>query len=570
MKKAFLSILCSLGLLAAAQAQVVINEIMYNPPESGTDSLEYIELYNVGSTAVDVSGWSIGGITFSFPAATSIPGKGYAVVAVNANAFKNAFGFLPFQFTSGGLNNSGEPITLTDASGTEVDKVDYKNALPWPPEGNGNGNSIVLCDPTSDNSQPINWQACPTPANITVNGKAVFANPNAASACSGSSKLVAVNDQVIANSPVAVTFNPTTNDLLPNPVASFSLLALPKHGTASVNATDKTITYQADQGYCGRDTLQYKICDNALCDTATVFIRAKCYTPHTLAETAANDNNGVSLLINQDVELTGTVYGVNLRPGVGSFLFTIIDDAGNGISVSSVTGDFGYTVKEKDKVSLFGTIANVSGLTTVLPDFFTKISANNPLVNPTVVTKLGEATESKLIRINNLHLVDPTKWTNGLPAITGFTVNAVSDNSPSDTIAIRIDRDVEIFNATAPAAPFSLIGLGGQFDGSSPFNSGYQVLPRYNPDIFPTVGTKEADFSAHVRLAPNPVQDVLLLTTDISFDRLRILSADGVLVQTLENPALTMQIQVQRLPAGIYFTRFEKDGAVWTTQFVKM
>jgi len=29
-------------------AQVVINEIMYNPPESGNDSLEYVEIYNPG------------------------------------------------------------------------------------------------------------------------------------------------------------------------------------------------------------------------------------------------------------------------------------------------------------------------------------------------------------------------------------------------------------------------------------------------------------------------------------------------------------------------------------------
>lgn len=35
-------------------AQIVINEIMYNTP--GSD-VEYIELYNAGPSAVDLSGW---------------------------------------------------------------------------------------------------------------------------------------------------------------------------------------------------------------------------------------------------------------------------------------------------------------------------------------------------------------------------------------------------------------------------------------------------------------------------------------------------------------------------------
>jgi hypothetical protein len=150
-------------------------------------------------------------------------------------------------------------------------------------------------------------------------------------------------------------------------------------------------------------------------------------------------------------------------------------------------------------------------------------------------------------------------------------VLAVSDANPLDTIDIRIDRDVETFNAPVPPQPFSLTGIGSQFDSNSPYTSGYQVLPRYNADIstLPS-GVKEADFSNNVRLTPNPVYDQLLLTTDLAFDRLRILSANGALVQTIQNPALAQQIPVQQLPAGTYFVRFEKDGAVWMTRFVKI
>ena len=41
---------------------IVITEIMYNPPESSTDSLEFIEIYNNEISAVDLTGYSLSGV----------------------------------------------------------------------------------------------------------------------------------------------------------------------------------------------------------------------------------------------------------------------------------------------------------------------------------------------------------------------------------------------------------------------------------------------------------------------------------------------------------------------------
>ncbi|MBK7938801.1 MAG: lamin tail domain-containing protein [Lewinellaceae bacterium] len=57
MKKSILTLTCFFFLVFVAHAQIVITEIMFNPPPSGADTLEYIELYNNSGSAVDVSNW---------------------------------------------------------------------------------------------------------------------------------------------------------------------------------------------------------------------------------------------------------------------------------------------------------------------------------------------------------------------------------------------------------------------------------------------------------------------------------------------------------------------------------
>ena len=484
MKKTLLTLFAGLCLLVAAQAQIVITEIMYNPPEAGTDTLEYVELYNNTSAPVDVSGWNFTqGFEFVFPAGTIIPANGYVVIAKNVAYFQARFGFAPFEWVLGGaLTNSGEDLELRDAGGNVIDYVDYKNAAPWPTGPNGNGPSLVLCDPNADNTQPSNWQAATTPTGVIINGKEVLASPGAA--------------------------------------------------------------------------------NGATCGSMPTF------PTRTIAEvTAVNNATGITDSIGADVTLVGTVYGVNLRsPGLQ---FTIIDDSNNGIAVFSQTETYGYNVEEGDEVSISGFISQFNGLTQLLPSSISELSSNNPLITPTTVTNVGESSESSLIRINNLNLVDPTEWdTTGNAA--GFTVRAVSAANPFDTIFIRIDNNTNLFLQGVPPQPFNLTGIGGQFDSSNPYTSGYQVSPRYQADISTLVGVYAANFSAQVRLTPNPAHDYLTVQSALRFDRLRVLSAAGVLVRTLENPDLLEPISLTTLPAGTYFLRFEQDGGVWTTRFVKM
>lgn len=164
----------------AGSGDVVISEINYNNP--GTDSLEFVELYNNGSTAVELEGWVLSdAIDFTFPQHTLMPGE-FVVVAGDAFSFEAAFGFLPFEFT-GALNNSGEPIMLSDASGALVDEVAYDDVSPWPTDADGFGPSLVLCDYDSDNSNGANWGAAATSTGVFSGGTEILANPNGDSEC---------------------------------------------------------------------------------------------------------------------------------------------------------------------------------------------------------------------------------------------------------------------------------------------------------------------------------------------------------------------------------------------------
>ncbi|MBL0101102.1 MAG: lamin tail domain-containing protein [Saprospiraceae bacterium] len=59
-------------------AQIVVTEISYNPPEGGTDSLEYIEIYNSGVSAVNMNNYKFTkGVSFTFPDTSSAPASIY-------------------------------------------------------------------------------------------------------------------------------------------------------------------------------------------------------------------------------------------------------------------------------------------------------------------------------------------------------------------------------------------------------------------------------------------------------------------------------------------------------------
>ncbi|MCF7918990.1 MAG: lamin tail domain-containing protein [Candidatus Cloacimonetes bacterium] len=142
--------------------EIVITEIMYNPSiDLGDDAYyEYLELYNPGTEAADMTGCYFSeGIDYAFEAGAMIDAGAYIVLAINADSLFGAFGVTAYGVFAGGLGNSGEDVLLVTADSTWIDYVDYDDGGEWVTEPDGFGPSLELISPELDNTLAANWQA---------------------------------------------------------------------------------------------------------------------------------------------------------------------------------------------------------------------------------------------------------------------------------------------------------------------------------------------------------------------------------------------------------------------------
>ena len=118
----------------AADSTVVFNEIRYHPANELTQT-EWVELRSLQAVDVDIGAWRIeGGIDYTFPNGTVMPGLGYLVIAAAPGQIAGALG--PF---TGQLDNGGETIRLVNRNGRVMDELSYDDEGDWPlaPDGSG-------------------------------------------------------------------------------------------------------------------------------------------------------------------------------------------------------------------------------------------------------------------------------------------------------------------------------------------------------------------------------------------------------------------------------------------------
>jgi hypothetical protein len=125
----FFILLSCLVSASSVSADLVITEIMYDAEGTDTD-VEWIEVYNEGSTTIDIQQWyfrenevnhRLTPVTFS-----TLASGDYAVIVQDQTSFESIFSAVPNIVTSSfSLNNTGETLAMLDQDKEETDSVTY-------------------------------------------------------------------------------------------------------------------------------------------------------------------------------------------------------------------------------------------------------------------------------------------------------------------------------------------------------------------------------------------------------------------------------------------------------------
>ncbi len=176
---------------------VTINEIMYHPFDitnvvSGVTNVtddsrdEFIELYNLSTNTMDLSGWMLTGtVSFTFTNGTTLAAGGYLLlvsfdpsVTTNLTAFQTYYGItnLPAIYgpysdklpNSTALLELAYPMLINGYTNyINVDKVEYRDDSAWPGKADGKGQSLSRASSSVIGNNASNWTSkTPTPGAV--------------------------------------------------------------------------------------------------------------------------------------------------------------------------------------------------------------------------------------------------------------------------------------------------------------------------------------------------------------------------------------------------------------------
>jgi plastocyanin len=559
-------------------SQLTITEISYNPPESGTDSLEYIEVYNKSNAAVNVKDWKFSkGITYTFPDVSIAAGQ-YFLIVKNARAFKTVYNITAPDWsptdpvaTTNTLTNGGEILEIVDKADNVIVSFKYAAVAPWPgkPEGtDGNGKSIELCKVDLDPTLGTSWKASSSDLGFMHNAKAVFGTPGRANVQSDCAvvpdAIVEVSSFKFSPADLTIDVGKTVRwvNLGGGHNVNGKVSSFPNNPESFSNGPASSESWTYDFTFTKPGVYDYQ-CDphaNSMKGKVTVLDPTPqvSYPDRSIALVTTVNANGVADSLGKNCALTGIVYGVNLRPA--GLQFTIIDAENNGIGIFNANNNLGYTVKQGDKVKVEGVVGQFNGFTQMTAATVSKVSEGNNLIDADPSdTPLIESQESSLVSI--FGSPDFSTWTTGTGS--GFNISVAGPGGI--TYAVRIDNDVDAFLLPAPATNiYNITGLVGQFDASEPYTEGYQLLPRYILDFDPFGAV--SDSPVNISLSPNPTSNLLEIVTDEQVGSVVILDQQGRLIVSGDKQKT---FDVTNLAPGVYVVQISINDKQISRRFWK-
>jgi len=539
------------------KAQVVINEISYNPPESNVDSLEFVEIFNAGNAVVNIGGWLFtGAFEDTLPDVDLQPGD-YFVSAIDAEAMMNVLGIQVHQWSSGALNNSGESIKLLDNNENLVDSVLYNDSNPWPTEPDGNGPSLELKDSALDNNDGVNWQFSGGGTSIVINGFELSCTPgaqNSGGGTGGPAATVAVANFKFAPKDVVVKVGETirwiNNEAVahnvngsqvtyPNNPEDFKS-GVPMQGTWQFDYIPLTVgfnDYRCDAHFAG-----------GMVGTVSVY-DPLTYTDFPLTRLRLNNENGSAIYDGVPTTVTGVVHGVNFQPT--GYSFYVIDENNVGINVFSFDPG-SYVVTEGDRVKVSGVIDQFNGMLEIIPDEIEVLSTGNSWTPAKEVTVVNEDDEASHVSMY------PFSYDSIVPTGTsGFNVYVTHELGAKILIRVDADSGMGMDDITGNAVR----GIGTQFDNSSPFTEGYQLLAL---EFLFVDGLPILD-KERITMNPNPAFDRIYFKSELILDRIEIYSMEGKQLLHKQVNGTNSEVDINSLPAGMHMVKAITDEGIWTS-----
>jgi hypothetical protein len=542
--------------------KIVITEIMYNPAEIGTDSTEFFEIYNNDVMNVNLLGWTISkGVVFTFPSYDLAPGA-YCVIAFNSAKVLSDFGIPSLQYTSGALSNSGEALEIKNANAEVIDYVLYDEVAPWPTAANGNGPSLSLCDPSSDNSVAANWSPCIEFVKLNAAGVGIYATPGAG--CSGALAQTmiiptgwsGVSSYMIPTTPaVSSMFAPIVNSVVV--LQDFSKLYLPSLGINTIGNWDIETGYQIK-----------------LTASKYFVIKGTYETDKTISLTAGW--NGIPVI---------STCPVNVAALFGSIPEIVF-------------------AKEMGSDLVYWPGGELYTLTTLVPGraYFVKTSIATTLTFPECAGK-GDVVFDE--PVNNIQSIWNEVTPTGASHAIGFAASALANLKAGDVIGA--------FNATGVCSGITQVGEGNalimawaddiytsEVDG---FNAEEQLTYKvYRPstgEVFevsavydsnsPDAGTFvthgisfvtelkmgatgiNALTAGNVRIYPNPATSAVNIEMVQQFTSVEVYSMVGSLLYAGNVSGNLLKLDVSNFDRGVYFLKLinQNSGDQVTTRFIK-
>ncbi|OGU75798.1 MAG: hypothetical protein A2V93_06160 [Ignavibacteria bacterium RBG_16_34_14] len=200
------------------------------------------------------------------------------------------------------------------------------------------------------------------------------------------------------------------------------------------------------------------------------------------------------------VTVQGVVFSPNFQTTNNSFY---IHDGTAGTDIF-MFGPPVFTWSLGDELTITGDVTQFNGMTEIEPfdsSGWVLNSSGNPTPSPIVLTLAQYKANPELYEGSLVGFVGLTKVGGTWPA-SGTTAN-LSFSDGIDTVVFRIDSDTDIDGQPEPTWPQDIIGIGAQFDNSAPYNSGYQIFPRYYATDFLPPGTIPVELTSFTAVSQN-------------------------------------------------------------------